>query len=252
MILAYFTALAALDAHVRPVDSKDALRTLLTQPLGSVLLSSVAAGLLCFAFWREAQCFADADRCGRDLKGLTRRITYGAAGLFYAAFAAVAVSMVVGLSAGSTDSAVRDWTAWLLSKPMGQWLTGAVGISIVVTGLCIGFAGVRAEFKERLDLAKKSRWIVTLLGCFGYVTRAAVFVIIGLFLIYAAVDSNAHEATGLAGALQAIKAQHYGATLLGFTAAGFFAFGAYGIAEAAFRRIDGRRHSASQPSWLRA
>ena len=252
IILAYFTALAAFDAHVRPVDSKDALRTLLTQPLGSTLLFSVAAGLLCFALWREAQCFGDADRCGRDFKGVARRITYGAAGLFYAAFAAVAVSMIAGSSAGSTDSAVRDWTAWLLSKPMGQWLTGAVGISIVVTGLCIGVAGVRAGFTERLDLAQKPRWLVTALGCFGYVTRAAVFAIIGLFLIYAALNSNAHEATGLAGALEAIKAQQYGAILLGFTAAGLFAFGVYGIAEAAFRRIDGQSLSASQPSWLRA
>jgi hypothetical protein len=252
MILAYFTALAALDAHAHPVDSKDALRTLLAQPLGGFLLFSVAAGLMCFALWREAQCFGDADGCGRDIKGMARRITYGAAGLFYVAFAAVAVSMIGGLSAGSTDSAVRDWTAWLLSKPMGQWLTGAVGISIVVTGLCIGVAGVRAEFRERLDLAKKPRWLVTLLGCFGYVTRAAVFAIIGLFLIYAAIDSNAHEATGLAGALQAIKGQRHGAILLGITAAGLFAFGVYGVAEAAFRRIDGQCLQASPPSWRRA
>jgi hypothetical protein len=251
MILAYFTALAAFDAHAT-VDSKDALQSLLTRPFGSVLLFCVAAGLLCFAFWREAQCFGDADRCGRDVKGLTRRITYGAAGLFYAAFAVVALSMIAGASAGSTDSAVRDWTAWLLSKPMGQWLTGAVGISIAVSGLCIGFAGARAEFKGRLALAKRPRWIVTLLGCFGYLTRAAVFGIIGVFLIYAALDSNAHEATGLAGALRAIKGQQHGAILLGFTAAGLFAFGLYGIAEAAFRRIDGQCLPASQPSWLRA
>jgi hypothetical protein len=251
LILAYFTALAAWDAGTQPIDSKDALKALLTQPLGGVLLFAVAAGLMCFALWREAQCFGDADRHGRDVKGLARRITYGAAGLFYVAFAAVAVSMIGGLSAGSTDSAVRDWTAWLLGKPMGQWVTGAIGVSIVVTGLCIGIAGIRAEFKDRLDLAKKPRWFVTLLGCFGYVTRAAVFAIIGLFLIYAAVDSNAHEATGLAGALQTIRGQPHGAVLLGVTAAGLCAFGAYGIAEAVYRRIDGRCLSANQPSWLR-
>jgi hypothetical protein len=251
MILAYFTALAAFDAHAT-VDSKGALQSLLSRPFGSVLLFSVAAGLLCFALWREAQCFGDADRCGRDVKGLTRRITYGAAGLFYAAFAAVALSMIAGGSTGSTDTAVHDWTAWLLGKPMGRWLTGAVGLSIVASGLCIGFAGAQAEFKERLALPKKPRWFVTLLGCFGYATRAVVFVIIGVFLIYAAVDSNAREATGLAGALQAIKGQQHGAVLLGFTAAGLLAFGLYGIAEAAFRRIDGRCLPASGPSWLRA
>jgi hypothetical protein len=252
IILAYFTALAAWDARLNPVDSKDALRSLLAQPLGSFLLFSVAAGLMCFALWRELQCFTDSDRCGRDLKGLSRRIMYGAAGLFYAGFAFVAVSMIVGASAGSTDSTVRDWTAWLLGKPFGQWLIGAAGLSIVVTGLCIGVAGVRAEFKERLALARKSRWFVTLLGCFGYVTRGAVFAIIGIFLIYAAMDRNAHEATGLAGALEAIKSWPHGAILLGVTAAGLLAFGAYGIAEAVFRRIDGRGPATSETSWLRA
>jgi hypothetical protein len=254
VILGYFTTLAAVSAHVRPVDSKDALRSLLTQPAGGVLLLALAAGLLCFAFWREAQCFADADDCGNKLKGMARRITYGAAGVFYAAFASVAVSMVLGTRGANadTDSTVRDWTGWLLGKPMGQWLIALVGVTIVVTGICIAVAGVRAEFKQRLALAEKPRLLVTALGLIGYLTRGAVFAIIGTFLIFAAIHSNAHEATGLAGALEIIKRQNFGATLLGITAAGLVAFGAYGIAEAIFRRIDGKCITAGQPSWLRA
>ena len=252
IILGYFTAVAAFDAHARPLDSKDALRALLAHPLGEVLLGAVAGGLLCFALWREAQCFLDADGCGGDLKGLSRRLTYGAAGLFYAMFGAVALSMMIGAGRQDTDSAVRDWTAWLLGQPMGQWLVGAIGLSIVAAGLCIGVAGIRAEFKQRLALTEKPRWLVTALGCLGYLTRAVVFSIIGAFLIFAAWDSNAHEATGLAGALQAIKRQPYGAILLGLTAAGLFAFGAYGIAEAAFRWIDGKCPAAERSSWQRA
>jgi len=250
-ILGYFTAVAAFDAHARPVDSKDALRALLAHPVGHLLLLCVAVGLLCFALWREAQCFLDADGCGDDLRGRARRAAYGAAGVFYAAFASVAFSMMIGAGTRSTDSAVHDWTAWLLGKPMGQWLVGALGLAIVVTGLCIGTTGIRAEFRRRLALSGKPRWLVTALGCLGYLTRAAVFAIIGLFLIFAAWDSNAHEATGLAGALQVIKQQSHGALLLGLTAAGLFAFGAYGVAEAVFRRIDGKcptRH----PLWLGA
>jgi hypothetical protein len=239
---------------VRPIDSKDALRSLLTQPAGAVLLLAVAAGLLCFAFWREAQCFADADDCGNKLKGIARRLAYGAAGVFYAAFASVAISMVLGARGASADAdaTLRDWTGWLLGKPMGQWLIASVGIAIVVTGLCIGVAGVRAEFKQRLVLAKKPRLLVTALGLVGYLTRAAVFSIIGVFLVFAAIDSDAHEAAGLAGALEIIKRQPFGAALLGITAAGLLAFGAYGIAEAVFRRIDGKSIATGQPSWLRA
>jgi len=112
--------------------------------------------------------------------------------------------------------------------------------------------GVRAEYKQRLALKEKPRLFVTALGLVGYLTRAAVFGIIGTFVIYAAIDSNAHEATGLAGALDIIKRQPSGATLLGITAAGFLAFGAYGIAEAVFRKVDGKCVMTGQTTWLRA
>jgi hypothetical protein len=67
----------------------------------------------------------------------------------------------------------------------------------------------------------------------GYAARGIVFIILSYFTGVAAIDAS----TGVAGALQTIKAQPYGAILLWLTAVGFFAFGAYGIAEAAFRRI---------------
>jgi hypothetical protein len=238
IILSYFTGVAAVDAHARAVDSKDALRALLTQPFGRALLLAVAVGLLCFGLWREMQGFLDADHSGNDAKALVHRGVFGAAGLFYIAFASVALSMAFGGSSGSTERTVHDWTGWLLRKPMGPWLIGLAGISIVIGGLCVGVAGLRAEFRGRLEVAQKPRWFLTLLGCLGYLTRAVVIVMIGSFLIFSALHSNAREATGVAGALQTIKAQPYGAILLWLTALGFFAFGAYGIAEAAFRRID--------------
>jgi len=252
VILGYFTALAAISAQ-RPVDNKDALRTLLDQPFGGILLGAIAAGLFCFAIWREAQCFADADGCGSDAKGLMRRMIFGAAGLFYAAFASIVVSMLVGAraAAGETERSVHDWSGWLLTKPMGRWVLAAVGIAIVVSGIGIGITGLKAEFKQRLGMTEKPRWFVTALGCAGYLTRATVFAIIGIFLVFAAIDANAHEATGLAGALDTIKRQPFGPALLGITAAGFVAFGAYGLAEAVFRRIDGKYLTTGQPSWLR-
>jgi hypothetical protein len=238
LILAYFTLIAAVDARARLVDGKDALRALLAQPAGSALLLIVAGGLVCFALWREAQCFFDADQIGSEMKGLSRRIIYGAAGLFYAGFGLVALSMMLGIRSRSTDRTIYDVTAWMLAKPLGQWFVALAGVAVVVTGLCIGVAGMRAEYSERLALAQKPRWFVTILGAVGYLTRAAVYTLIGLFLIFAALDSNAHEAAGLAGALRPIKRLPHGAVLLGLMATGLFAFGAYSIAEGLFRRVD--------------
>jgi uncharacterized protein DUF1206 len=250
LILAYFAALSAIGIRARPADSTEALGHLLMQPLGGYLLFLIGIGLLCFAAWRSAQCLIDADGCGRDIKGVSKRVVYGAAALFYTGFALVALSMIFGRRTGSGDSAVRDWTAWLLAQPLGQWLVGAVGIAIVATGIGTGIAGIRAEFRNRLALKSKPRRIVTAVGIAGYLTRALVFGLIGVFLIFAAIDSNAHEATGLAGALRAIQNQPSGLALLGITAAGLFAFGIYGLAEAAFRRID-VNPAQGQFSWPR-
>lgn len=250
VIVACFTAIAAVDAPTPPVDGKDALRALLVQPFGGALLIVVVAGLMCFALWREVQSILDADRLGSDAKGLARRVVYGAAGLFYLAFAFVALSMLVGVHTASTEHMVRDWTARLLSQPFGDVVVGAIGVAIIGTGVCIGIAGVRAEFRNRIALKAKPRRWVTALGRVGYLTRAAVISLIGLFLLFAALHANAHEATGLAGALLAIKRQTYGGALLAVTAVGLLAFGAYGLAEALYRRIDGQCLMTKVPAWL--
>ena len=241
VILAYFTAVAALDAHTRPIDGKDALRSVLTAPFGSALLAIITAGLLCFALWREAQSVFDLDRCGSDAMGLARRTVYGAAGLFYAGFATVSLSMLTGAHTNTTEQTVHDWTGWLLGQPFGQVAVGAIGVAIMIAGLCIGVAGLRTQFRKRLVLKPQPRRLVTALGCAGYLTRSALTILIGLFLVFAAFHSNAHEATGLAGALMVIKSQRYGGALLGATSLGLLAFGAYGVAEALYRRVDGRR-----------
>src|SRR5262249_14793526 len=154
---------------------------------------------MCFALWRWAQAFFDADRCGSDFRGIARRIVYGAAGGFYAAFASVAIFMCLGSRTANTERVIHHWTSWALRQPSGRWTVGLAGASIVIAAIGIGVTGVRAEFKARLDLKEKPKWFVTALGCVSYLTRAAVFSVIGLFVIFAAIDSNAHEATGLAG-----------------------------------------------------
>jgi hypothetical protein len=251
-ILSYFTMRAAIGATARTIDSKEALHQLLRQPLGETLLSMMAAGLLCFGLWRLSQLLIDPDCYGRDAKGWARRGIYGLAGLFYIGFAAVAASMLFGAATGDTDSAMRDWTAWLLAKPAGRWMIGSIGLIVLASGIGTGVSGIRAQFKEQLALSKRPRLLVTALGCIGFLTRAAVFAIIGVFLLFAAIDSNAHEATGFAGALMIVKQQRYGTALLAIVAAGLFAFGAFGIAEAAFRRIDDKSVWWGVQSWFRA
>jgi uncharacterized protein DUF1206 len=73
LLIGGLSALAALGAGQRVADGKDALRSLLGQPFGRVLLIAIAIGLLCFAAWRLSQSILDADRKGNDPAALARR-----------------------------------------------------------------------------------------------------------------------------------------------------------------------------------
>jgi hypothetical protein len=240
LILGAFAALAAVGARHQAIDTRDALRALLAQPFGHVLVALVAGGLLCFAAWRLAQALLDADHYGHDVMALARRAVYGVAALFYLGFAAVAWSTMLGWDrSGSSDQIAHDWTAWVLAKPFGQWMVGATGVAIAAMGLGIGIAGFWGELRRRLDLKAEERRLIVALGRFGFAARSLVFAMIGLFLVYAAIDSNSREAKGFAGALRLIQQQPHGSLWLGVTAAGLLAFGIYEVAEAAFGRIAG-------------
>jgi hypothetical protein len=157
VILAYFTAIAAIDVRRQPVGGTDALRYLLAAPLGNALVAVLTAGLLCFALWREAQFILDLDRIGSDAMGLARRVAYGGAGVFYAGFALVSLSMLVGPDLATSEGEVHDWSAWLLHQPFGRVALGAIGVAIIIAAVCIGVAGTRAQFRRRIELEPAAR-----------------------------------------------------------------------------------------------
>jgi H+/Cl- antiporter ClcA len=76
------------------------------------------------------------------------------------------------------------------------------------------------------------------MGRVGFFARALVLLIVGGFLILAALHANSSEARGIAGALNSLQQQPYGWALLGATALGLFAFGAFQFVIAVYRRID--------------
>jgi hypothetical protein len=236
ILIAGFAGLAALGSG-DPKGTRGALQTLLAQPAGEFLLWLIAGGLLCFAGWRFLEAIFDPDRNGRQLRGLLRRAGLIGGGVLSLILAILALSLVFGLR-GDDDKAARDWTAWLLAQPFGQWVTVLVGIGIISSGIGQIAKPLRVRFRKQLAPRAGPRVWAVALGVIGSIGRAAVLVIIGIFLIVAALRFNSGEASGFAGALRTLQQQPYGSVLLGITALGLFAFGLFQCVEAVWRRIE--------------
>jgi hypothetical protein len=124
--------------------------------------------------------------------------------------------------------------------PAGTWLVGMAGAVLIGVGLYQGYRGLSKDFlsdsKTEQMSARTRRWIERI-GTVGHLARAAVFGLVGVFLINAAIDSNREKAVGLDGALAKVDHTSYGPFLLGLIAAGLIAFGTYSLSDARFRRI---------------
>ena len=129
-IIGALAALAPVGLGTRPTGTQGALRTLLEQSIGSLLLSIVAFGFVCFGLFQLVRAVDDPDHVGSGFQGVWRRIGWAANALVQFALAAVAIGMLVGLRraaaiAGDDERQVHDWTAWALAKLVGDTGPGA-------------------------------------------------------------------------------------------------------------------------------
>ncbi|GJD47887.1 hypothetical protein OPKNFCMD_0599 [Methylobacterium crusticola] len=232
--------LAAFGAGGQAGGSRSALLVLLERPFGRALLAAVALGLAAFALWRVVEALSDADGHGRSPKGLATRAGHLLGGGLYGSLGVslLGVALGRGRGGGAEDQGARDWTAWLLQQPFGQWLVGAVGLGVVAAGAAFVLKGWRGDVTRLLALPVDARPWAVQVGRFGYAARGVTFWIIGGFLVAAALESRSSDVKGLGGALQALRGQPYGWVLLALTAAGLAAFGTFGLVQARYRRID--------------
>ncbi len=237
LLIGVFALLAASGARTRPTGVSGALHTLFAHPFGGVLLWLVAFGLACFAGWRFTQGVLDADHHGNSAYGLLRRALLTCNGLFYLVLAIVAADITVAVGEVKEDQSVRDWTAWLMAKPVGRVMIGLIAAGFVITAIALVISAFRKPYERRINSHRMPPAWAAAFGTFGLLTRAAVFAMIGAFLGFAAHDGNSAEAVGLAGALATLQHQAYGGALLAVAALGLIAFAAFEFIEAWARRI---------------
>jgi hypothetical protein len=117
--------------------------------------------------------------------------------LFYLALAAWAGTIAVGWTRhGGGERDVHHSTAWLMKLPFGRLLVALVGIGVAATGFAIAARGIRPHVARQLTLAPRRERIAEPWFRFGEFARAVVFVLIGLFVLTAAIEHRVAAAKG--------------------------------------------------------
>lgn len=228
----------AFDVGGRTTDTAGALQTLARQPFGRMLMIALAVGLLGYAAWRAAQAALDIDDDGDDAAGALVRVGAAGSALIHLGLMVVAIRLVVdsGSRAGS-GAQERQATAGVLDWPAGRQLVMAAALVIIGVGAHNVYEGVTQGFMDRVRVAGQRRRLVERLGTAGFVSRGAVFGLMGVFLMRAAIEYDPREAVGIDGALGRLAAQPFGPALLGVIAAGLVAYALTCVAWARYREV---------------
>lgn len=217
-------------------DPVGALEEIARHPMGKALVGCVGFGLAVYAAWCVAHGALLTWGSRRERKSLVIGIGYVLTGVFYAPLAWAGLELMLGRH---DEPRERHFGA-LFAQPYGRALVAALGIVILVVALVQLVIGVGATFKKPLDLRRVRRralrHAIVALGVVGFVARAALFSVVGTFLVRAALDRAPSEAHGPDRALDAIATLPHGHVLLVPIGLGLLAFGLFSFAAAPYAR----------------
>jgi hypothetical protein len=234
---------ASLGARSPNVSREEALRAIVSEPFGRILLVVIAVGLVAYSFGHLLMAARDPAKETR--KGVVDAVNRGAHalnGLIHLSLALVAGQLGLGLGPTASDGRTpADWTRELLGAPLGQALVIGIGLSLVGLALYQLHKAYTANFRAVLNLEHMSgsqeSWLLWT-GRIGYVVRAIIYGLMGSFLVQAAWRYDPDEARGLGQTLAAIANREYGLYLLALVALGLIAFGVYVILLGRYREFN--------------
>jgi hypothetical protein len=122
----------------------------------------------------------------------------------------------------------------------GRTLVFLVGAGIVIGGLAMVVRAFRQKFEDNLDMGRMPGWLrsaTSFIGTTGLASRGLVFILIGAFLVKAAVQFDPDNAKGLDASVKTVASQPYGRFLLFAGAVGLLAFALWSWIEARYRKI---------------
>jgi hypothetical protein len=209
---------------------------------GTTVLIIIAVGLVLYALWRIVTIALPAKN---DAHTWMTRLGYAVSAIVYLLLAWTAISFVrhsqsTQSGGGSEEAKVDGVTRELMSHTGGQWLLALVGLVIVGIGVYFFIRGVRRPFDDQLDgrgVGPLDYRHLVMLGRVGWIGRAAMMALIGFFLVRAAWQSDADQASGLDGALRQSSSTTFGMAVVFVVAIGLIVYGVYCVVSAPRRRL---------------
>jgi hypothetical protein len=238
-IIGILAILAATNQGGEVTDTSGALRVVLGQPFGRILLVVLAAGLCGYALWRLLDAIRDPDRNGTDIKGLIERIGNVVRGLIYGALGIEAFRLFRGLRGSNGDEA-RIWTARIMDWPLGEFIIGIIGAIVCLYGLSEILDSIREKRDAKIDMSVLPagwRSPLAMISRFGVGARGAIIATLGFFLVRAAVEHDPSEAAGTRQSTIELAGAVEGRWLLALIAAGLLAYAVDQAVHSRCRRI---------------
>jgi hypothetical protein len=235
LLVAWLALQVAFTGSRERADQTGAFQTIVQQPFGRLLLWALVVAFAAVALWRlEEAIWGFSYEQGRTTK-LRLRATSAGKAVIFAVLAVLAARTAAG---GGGGGGQQQATAGLLGLPGGQFVVGAVGIGIVVTGVVTVVSGVRTSFRRGMSLPsdRRARQVALRSGQIGFVGKGVAIGIVGVLVVIAAIRFEPQEA-GLDAALHALAAQPFGQYLLGAVALGLLAYGVFCFFDARYHRV---------------
>jgi hypothetical protein len=155
----------------------------------------------------------------------------------------ISVLVAIRRPAGTAGSEQRQdtaVTAAVLRTGPGRLLLLLAGLMVVIAGAELVRRSLRLTFQERFITHLHPRVLGTAaraLGAFGCLARATVFVLVGIFIIKAAVLGDPRDSKGLDATFRSVARSPYGPITLAALAFGLISYGLYCLLEARYRDL---------------
>jgi hypothetical protein len=230
---------AAMNRGGRVTDTSGALRVILRQPYGHMLLIVLTIGLCGYAVWRLMDAFMDPDRHGTSFGGLVIRIGNVIRGAIYGTLGIEAFRLSRGLRRPGGDEA-ELWAARFMDLPLGEWLVGLAGVVIAVYGASQVIGSLKPGMHKSLDLSAIPRGLRAALmnvSRFGVGARGVIIAAAGTFLVRAALERDPSEAAGTRESILELAGAVNGRWLLAAIGTGLIAYSIHQAIQAWCRRI---------------